>query len=86
MARKLQPIHQDHEPIPAEIEARLTKLKPPETMYQAAVEVRGKDEPLFIGPKFNARAPVELIVEAINKQIVLGNEKRWSNAQVAVYL
>ena len=86
MAKKTKLLHEAHEPIPPEIEARLTKLKPAETMYQVAVEIRGFDEPVFVGPKFNAREPCEIFVEAINRMIIAGKEKRWANPQVAVYL
>jgi len=76
------PIHGDHEPIPGEIESRLTKPKDAQELYQVFVEVRGSSDPVPISPKMIETVCDELCAVA-NKAIIDGVRREWANAYVA---
>jgi hypothetical protein len=84
MAKKIKfkPLHEPHEPIPGDIEARLTKPKE-DNLYQVFVEVRGLRHPIPVGPKTKLELCEEIAV-AIRGMIALGKEKTWGNPHVVL--
>lgn len=86
MARKpkFKPIHEPHEPIPGDIEARLTKPKE-DPLYQVYVEMAGHKHPIPIGPRTKQEV-CEEVVSVIRGMIALGKEKTWGNPHVVLCL
>ena len=74
--------HNPDEPIPAEIEARMTKPKVLEELCQVWVEAKGRGI-IPVGPKVN-RAVAEEFCAAIKMQIINGREKFWTNPHLYV--
>lgn len=75
----LKPIHEDGEPIPREMEARFSKDKVAQELYQVFVETRGSGEPLAVTPAMIEPVASELLA-AVNKAIIDGHRREWGNA------
>lgn len=85
---KTKPLHAPDEPIPAEIEARMTKPIEAPALFQVWVERTDRKQPLPIGPRLAGSSGLEVcerLVQAINAQISLGKERRWGNPHVVRY-
>lgn len=78
----LKPIHGDDEPIPGEIEARLTRDKDVQELYQVFVDIRSEPEPTPVTPKM-LRPFCEEVLAAFNKAIIDGKAKDWANPHIA---
>ena len=69
-------------PIPGDIAARMTKVKEPDPLYQAVVTVKNSGRKIAVGPMM-LKPYAEELVSTINRHIIDGKEKLWSNADVA---
>jgi hypothetical protein len=73
--------HQPHEPIPAEIEARLTKPKTVSGLYQVQVLTVDGNRLVRPFPKV-IQAVAEELCAAIKIQIAAGKERLWKEPHV----
>lgn len=67
-------------PIPGEIAALMTKPKEQDQLWQLMVTVRGTGRAVPMGPMM-CKDAVGMSVEAINRQIALGQRSDWSKAE-----
>lgn len=67
-------------PIPPEIAALMTQIKPPERLWQVIVERRVPMKPISVGPRTTNQGAVAALCEAINKAVLAGIEKDWTKA------
>ena len=68
-------------PIDPEVAARMTKPKPVEPLYQVVATVKQTGEKIPVGPMI-IKPVAEDFAATINRFIVDGKEKTWSNAVV----
>lgn len=68
-------------PIPGDVAALMTKPKDPVILHQVMITVRGTGKKVALGPKMLKDA-CGLIAEAVNKQILSGQRRDWSVAEV----
>lgn len=80
--QRLTPIHEDHEPIPGDIEARFTKPKEAQPLYHVFVERRGEARPVAVTPGM-LKPYCEHVLAAFNKAIIDGTANRLTNAFIA---
>lgn len=76
----LKPLHEDHEPIPGDVEARFTKDKQAQTLHQVFVETAAR-EVIAVSPKMISQA-ADAILVAVNKAIIDGKRPGWGNAHI----
>lgn len=81
--RELKPIHEPHEPIPGDIEARFTKPKEAQSLYQVFVEIKGEGQPTAVTPKM-LKPFCEEVLAAFNRAIIDGKQPKCSNAFLAI--
>lgn len=81
--RLLKPIHEDHEPIPREIEERFTKPKEAQPLFQVFVEMKGEPQPTAVSPRM-LKPYCEEVLAAFNRAIIDGRQPKCSNAFIAV--
>lgn len=79
---RLKPIHAEDEPIPGEIEARFTKDKSAQELFQVYVETKESRIPTAVSPKMLKEA-CEAILVSINKAIIDGVRREWANPFIA---
>jgi hypothetical protein len=78
----LKPIHEEHEPIPGDIEARFTKDKVVQELHQVFVEMESEQEPVAVSPKM-LKPFCEEVLAAFNKAVIDGKAKGWGNPHIA---
>jgi len=78
----LKPLHEDHEPIPGEIESRFTKDKEAQELFQVFLDMQGEKEPTPVTPKM-IRVACEEVLAAFNKAIIDGKANGWGNPHIA---
>jgi hypothetical protein len=67
-------------PIDGAVAARMTKEQP-DDLFQIWVEPKGENHAVPLGPMMR-RMSCEKVLEAINRQIVLGNAKLYGNPHI----
>lgn len=80
--RELKPIHEAHEPIPGDIEARFTKPKEAQSLFQVFVEIKGEENPTAVSPRM-LKPYCEEVLAAFNRSIIDGKQSKCSNAFIA---
>lgn len=68
-------------PIPPEVAAMMTKPKEQVILHQVMITVRETGKKVALGPKMLKDACGQ-IAEAVNKQIISGQRRDWSVAEV----
>lgn len=67
-------------PIPPDILAKMTKPKEPDALWQVMITERDSGNLVPMGPMMCADA-CGMMVEAVNKQITMGQRRDWKKAE-----
>lgn len=68
-------------PIPGDVAALMTKPKEQVILHQVMITVRGSGKKVPLGPRMSKDA-CGICAEAVNKQIISGQRRDWSVAEV----